>query len=168
MDDQRSNTGIIKAIPSVLILVLFDQLTKFLADTYLNGQKAVAVIPDIFELTYVENRGAAFGIMQNFQLVFIIVTAVIVFGICLLYCRMPSTKRFFPAKCCLVFLIAGAAGNWIDRVKAGYVIDFFYFKPINFPVFNVADIYVTVSIILLALLILFYYKEEEFDQIMKG
>ena len=55
----------------------------------------------------------------------------------------------------------------IDRVRLGYVVDFFYFKLIDFPVFNVADIYVVVTIIVLAFLILFYYKEDELEQILK-
>lgn len=59
--------------------------------------------------------------------------------------------------------MAGALGNFIDRTLQGYVIDFFYFKWINFPIFNVADIYVTTAVILLLVLVLFYYKEEELD-----
>ena len=58
---------------------------------------------------------------------------------------------------------AGAIGNFLDRVRLNYVVDFIYFSPINFPVFNVADIYVTVSFAVLILLIFFKYKEEDFD-----
>ena len=64
--------------------------------------------------------------------------------------------------------MAGAAGNCIDRVMQQYVVDFLYFKLINFPIFNVADIYVTVGTLLLAVLMLFYYKEEEIEQIYRG
>ena len=60
-------------------------------------------------------------------------------------------------------LVSGAAGNFIDRVRFGYVRDFIYFKLINFPVFNVADCYVTVSVVLLIILILFVYKEDDFE-----
>ena len=67
-----------------------------------------------------------------------------------------------------VFIIAGAIGNFIDRVSQGFVVDFLYFKLIHFPVFNVADIYVTCSVFVLAFLLLFYYKEEDIDRIMKA
>ena len=67
-----------------------------------------------------------------------------------------------PLRLCLVFLSAGALGNMIDRILHRFVIDFIYFKIINFPIFNVADIYVTVSIAVLVVLILFYYKDQEF------
>ena len=68
-----------------------------------------------------------------------------------------------PLKACIVAIAAGAIGNMIDRVRLGYVIDFFYFELIDFPIFNVADIYVTVAAFALVLLILFYYKEDEID-----
>ena len=65
----------------------------------------------------------------------------------------------------VVFIVSGALGNLIDRVRLGYVVDFFYFELIDFPVFNVADIFVTVSAVLLAVLLLLYYKEEDLEQI---
>ena len=64
--------------------------------------------------------------------------------------------------------MAGAYGNFIDRLRLGYVIDFFYFKLIDFPVFNVADIYVTVSTIVFCLLLFFYYKEEDLERIVRS
>ena len=66
-----------------------------------------------------------------------------------------------------MMISAGAVGNMIDRVSQGYVVDFLYFKLINFPVFNVADIYVTVSVVCFAVLILFYYKEDDFSFLKK-
>lgn len=66
----------------------------------------------------------------------------------------------------IVLLVSGAIGNFIDRCLNNYVIDFFYFKLIDFPVFNVADIYVTVAAILLILLFCFYYKEEDIDMLL--
>ena len=67
---------------------------------------------------------------------------------------------------CIVTLISGAIGNMIDRFKYGYVIDFLDFKLINFPVFNVADIYVTVSMFFVLILMIFVYKEEDIDYII--
>ena len=70
---------------------------------------------------------------------------------------------FFALEFLLVLIASGAVGNLIDRVSLGYVVDFFYFKLLDFPIFNVADIYVTVGTALLVIFILFYYKEEDFN-----
>ena len=78
---------------------------------------------------------------------------------------MPLSPRFRLLRLDAVFFLAGALGNAIDRVIRGYVVDFFYFSLIDFPVFNVADIYVSVSAFALFLLMFFYYKEEDLNQI---
>ena len=74
---------------------------------------------------------------------------------------MPENRRYLPLRSCAVLLCAGAVGNMIDRVRLGYVIDFFYFRLIDFPIFNVADCYVVAACIVFALLVLFYYREED-------
>ena len=89
----------------------------------------------------------------------------IVVIISILYTKLPLTKRFTPLRLCAIFLIAGAIGNMIDRVRQSFVVDFLYFELIDFPIFNVADIYVTVSTAVFIVLILFYYKEEELETI---
>ena len=75
---------------------------------------------------------------------------------------MPLEKKYRYLEFLLIFISAGAVGNMIDRIRMNYVVDFFYFKLINFPIFNVADIYVSVSCVLLAILVIFYYKENDF------
>lgn len=151
----------------VNVLIFIDQMTKQMAVMYLKNQPDIPIIKDIFELSYVENRGAAFGMMQNQQTFFFIMTVIVLIGIIWIYNRIPEEKRYLPLKGVLIVLSAGAIGNLIDRVRLNYVVDFFYFKLIDFPVFNVADIYVVCSVFLLAFLILFYYKEEELDGILK-
>ena len=80
-----------------------------------------------------------------------------------MYYKIPWNKHFVWLKVILVLFVAGAIGNLIDRIFLNYVVDFFYFKLINFPIFNVADIYVTVAAILFIIFCLFYYKEEDFE-----
>ena len=80
---------------------------------------------------------------------------------------MPSTTRSLTFAVILIFFVAGAIGNLIDRIVNNYVVDFFYFKLINFPIFNVADIYVTVAAFAFIILGIFYYKEEDFEMIFK-
>ena len=77
--------------------------------------------------------------------------------------HMPPVKRFFPMWFALLLVASGAVGNMIDRVSQGYVVDFFYFRLINFPVFNVADCYVTISAAALIILFLFYYKDSDLE-----
>lgn len=145
---------------------MLDQWTKGLAVSRLKGQEPFIIIKDVFQLTYLENRGAAFGLFQN-QRIFFFASAAIILGIVIwFYLRVPMEKHFLPLRICAVMIAAGAVGNLIDRAVLNYVVDFFYFELIDFPVFNVADIFVTVSTILVALLILFYYKEEDIDKIL--
>ena len=132
-----------------LILVAFDQWTKALAFRMLRTEGPLVLIEGVFELHYSENRGAAFGILQGKQWFFLLVAAAVV----------VLAPLFF----CLVLLCSGAVGNVIDRLIRGFVVDFFYFRLIDFPIFNVADCYVVVSAILLILLTGFWYKDEEFS-----
>lgn len=156
----------ITAIFFVLAGVILDQWTKHMAVLHLKNQKPYLLIPDVFQLSYLENRGAAFGLFQN-QKVFFFISAAVILGIVVwFYLKVPMEKRFLPLRICAVMVASGAIGNLIDRVRLNYVVDFFYFELIDFPVFNVADIFVTISTIVLAVLILFYYKEEDFDQIL--
>ena len=156
-------------IPLIAIVlgVALDQYTKALAVKHL-ADGPIPLIVGVFELKYLENRGAAFGMLQNQQTFFLIVTILTLILMTILYIRMPHTKRFLPLRICLVSIVAGAIGNMIDRVTLKYVIDFFYFKLIDFPIFNVADIFATCASILLILLLFVYYKEEDIDEIYKA
>lgn len=152
-------------VPGVLALLFvgLDQLTKYLAKTFLMNKPPVVLWKGVFELCYVENRGAAFSMLQNQRMLFLVLTPVVLLLLCFYYYRIPKGKRYLPLKGIAVLLFAGAAGNYIDRVFLHYVVDFFYFSLIDFPVFNVADCYVSVAAILLFLFLLFYYKEDELD-----
>lgn len=154
-------------IVSIIIVgigIILDQFTKSLAVTHLQDAP-IPIIEGVFELHYLENRGAAFGMMQNQQLFFVITGVIMLIVFSYMYVKMPHTKRFLPLRACFVAIVAGAVGNMIDRVTLNYVIDFLYFKLIDFPIFNVADIYVTCATFVLIFLIVFYYKEEEIDAV---
>lgn len=140
-------------------LVAVDQLTKVLAVTYLRDGP-VALWDGVFDLTYVENRGAAFGLGQGYGWLFAVLTVILSCGILWL---LFSTRRFrHPlAVASGMLIVAGGIGNLIDRVGRGFVVDFLYFKLIDFPVFNVADCCVVIGAILLAVYVLFIYREPE-------
>ncbi len=145
------------------VLVFIDRYTKELAAARLKEADPFKLIQGVFELRYLENRGAAFGMLQNQRTLFIIVGAVFLVVIFFFLVRLPATKKYRLLRLCLVMLGAGAIGNLYDRITLNYVIDFLYFIYIDFPIFNVADIYVTVSAVLLVILFLFIYKEEDLD-----
>ena len=143
-------------------LVVFDQWTKLLASDKLIT-KPYVLWEGIFEFRYLENRGSAFGMFQN-QIVFLLAVGIVVLGFALFYfVKLPWNKKMNTLRVLGVFIAAGGIGNMIDRIRLGYVVDFFYFKLINFPIFNVADIYVTVSVIVLFVMILFFFKEDELE-----
>lgn len=151
------------AIVSIVLLVALDQWTKLLTIRHLKDQPAIPLIDGVLELQYLENRGAAFGMMQGQQVFFVIITVVLLGLIAFYYTRIPYGKRYLPIRILMVAVVAGAIGNFIDRCRFNYVVDMIYFKLIDFPIFNVADCYVTGSVFVFAALILWYYKEEELD-----
>ncbi|BBF42443.1 lipoprotein signal peptidase [Lachnospiraceae bacterium KM106-2] len=157
----------LKGIGLIAILVLIDQLTKIWAKSTLSGGKVISIIKNVFCLEYVENRGAAFGMLQNKVLFFLVITIIVLAGIYFVFKRMPEDKKYRPLSILLLVMVAGAIGNLIDRLIYNYVVDFLYFELIDFPVFNVADCYVTVSAITLFVLFLFYYKDEDFHFLTK-
>ena len=99
--------------------------------------------------------------MQEKQLFFFLIAVLVLGAVAYLIWKMPPEGRYRPLAVCLMMISAGAVGNMIDRVSQGYVVDFLYFKLINFPIFNVADCYVTVGAACLVFLIMFYYKDED-------
>ncbi|WP_434311777.1 signal peptidase II [Hominifimenecus sp. rT4P-3] len=155
------------AILGVLALTGLDQWTKYLALAHLQGQPNIVVWDGVFELQFITNRGAAFGIFQNQRWIFLVMTVAIMAALLYFFVKLPRTKHFLPLSILCVVLEAGALGNMIDRVRLGYVIDFLYFKLIDFPTFNVADCYVTVGTILAAILLVFYYKDEDWNLLKK-
>ncbi len=146
------------------ILVIFatiwlDQLTKWLAVTLLQGNPSVPIIPGALQLTYLENPGAAFGILQNNRWVFLIISTLgilAVFGYLLI--KRPKSKWLCLA---LSFIVGGGIGNMIDRIALEYVIDFIDFCLINFAIFNVADSFVCVGAALLAVCVITDTVREE-------
>ena len=171
----------------VLILIIIDQITKFLATINLKNNDSIVLIQDVFELKYLENQSAAFGSdivsllqrivkLQYFydnpekfiifkMIVFAILTITVVILLTLFYIKIPADKHYFWMNICIILFVAGAIGNLIDRIIHHYVVDFFYFSLINFPIFNVADIYVTVAAFLFIFLLLFIFKEDDLEKI---
>ena len=154
-------------IPLVAVLIIIDQITKRIAVNVLADGLRIPLINGVLEFTFVQNRGAAFGIMQNALPFFVVITLAALCVITYFLLHIPSQNRYLPLRICLCFIAAGAIGNFIDRLRLSYVRDFIYFSLIDFPVFNVADIYITCATILLVLLMLFYYRDEDDFSLLK-
>lgn len=157
----RKKLCLLMDLVGIIVLVILDQYTKNLAVIHLKDKQAFNIINGVLELNYLENKGAAFGMLQNQKLFFIFVAFVILGVIGYVLYKMPDDKKYRIMHVLLSLIAAGAIGNMIDRIRLDYVVDFIYFVLINFPIFNVADIYVSLSTVALVILLLFYYKESD-------
>ncbi len=159
-------TNISRKIYTVFILsvlIYIDQLTKHLAVSHLKGQPSFSLLPDFLVLSYVENTGAAFSLFRGQQTFLILLTGAIMLFLVIKYFQIPKHRHYLPMKISFLLIISGGIGNMIDRISQGYVVDFIYIILIDFPVFNLADCYVTIGMILLTLTGIFLYDEEEID-----
>lgn len=146
----------------LILLVCVDQFTKYTAVLKLKNQPAFNIIDGVLEFNYLENRGAAFGMLQNQKSFFVFVAVVFLGVIIYVLIKTPDDKKYTKLHILLIMIAGGAIGNMIDRLKLDYVVDFIYIVLINFPIFNVADMYVTFSTVILIIQILFVYKENDF------
>ena len=129
----------------IIVLLVIDQLSKYEIKNILQLGESISIIPNVFNLTYIQNRGAAFGFMQNKQIIFVII-AIIMFGIGI-YC-IQQKKYNKMEKFSISLIVAGACGNALDRIFNGYVTDFIDFRFIWKYIFNIADIYIVVGVII--------------------
>ena len=142
-------------LSGIALLILADQVTKYLAISKLKGTSGVTLISGVLEFQYLENRGMAFGMLQGRQMLFLVLCTFFCIALLWIFYKIPKTGYYLPLILTGGILAGGAVGN--------FVVDFIYFALIDFPVFNVADIYVVCGGILLAILVLFYYKDEDFE-----
>ena len=139
----------------IALVVLFDQLTKFLAQSYLAPVDTVPLIDGALHFTYSTNSGAAWGILKDAPWVFMLVSCLAIVAI-ICYLILSKTK-FYGAAISLALICGGGIGNMIDRIFRGEVIDFIDFRLISFPVFNLADSCVCVGTFLF---VIFYLVDE--------
>ena len=141
----------------VFFLILADQAIKFLVVSYMKLGASIPVLAGIFHITYIENPGAAFGLFANQRVIFIVAAALVIAAACLMYRRLMSEKVI--VRWGVALLLGGAAGNLIDRVRIGCVIDFLDFR--IWPVFNIADIGICIGVALLMYALLFDKEKEK-------
>ena len=155
--------AIIVDVVIIGILIALDQFIKYLVVNRLKDNPAFVLIPNVLELDYLENRGSAFGMLQNQKIVILLVGFIFMAVIVFLIIKLPLKKKFLPAHVLFAMVIAGGVGNMIDRFRLDYVVDFISFVLIHFPIFNFADCCVVIGVIGLFILFLFVYKENDLE-----
>ena len=135
----------------VFLIVLLDQISKYFANVYLNGNDAYQFIPNLLSFQYHENKGAAWGMLADHRWVFMLISTLAIIGIIVFLILTKQEKQSFLFRLSLSFFVGGGIGNMIDRIFLGYVIDFLKFEFIDFPIFNVADSFITCGAFLMIL-----------------
>ena len=138
-------------IAIILFVIFLDQYSKYLVVTHIKPIVTYPVIPDFFHLTYAENTGAAFSIFSNMQVFLIILTLVFIGVLIYFLIKIPNIKENRVVKISLAFIIGGAAGNLLDRLRLNFVVDFLDFRMIKFAIFNFSDVFVVCGSIILVL-----------------
>lgn len=143
----------------IVLITIADQVTKYIVINKVDTGQLIPVINNFFYITYHENAGAAWGILQNQRYIFITLT--FIFSIIMIYILFKTQDKLL--KLALSFVLGGAIGNLIDRVGKGSVADFldFYFGSYHFPTFNLADSFIVIGTIILGVYMIFVYKEPE-------
>lgn len=150
----------------MLVLIAIDQITKYFVRTKIGEDREISLIKNVLSFVFVKNRGAVWGIgnanggsVDILTIVTFIILAVIIF----IYFRIPLDKKYRDIRLIAVFIISGAIGNLIDRISLKYVTDFIYIELIDFPVFNIADCYISLTCILTIILILTKYRNDDLE-----
>lgn len=139
-----------------IIIIFFDQLSKFIIRSNFSQYQRLSIIGNYFYLTFVKNRGAAFGILSGQRIFFIIIT--VLFLVFIIYLYQKELPQTAAVKTALIFLLGGSTANLIDRVLLHYVTDFIAFDLFDFyqlPVINIADIFIFFGVIILIYQLLF-------------
>ena len=146
-----------------VVLLMVDQVTKYLAITHLKDKPAIVLWEGVLELNYLENRGSAFGMLQNQKFFILFVGCIFMAAILFFLIKLPNEKKFRLTHILLSMVVAGGIGNMIDRIRFDFVVDFISFVLINFPIFNGADCFIVVGTISLFILFMFVYKEQDLE-----
>lgn len=142
--------------------LIIDIITKYWAASVLAGTIGIPVIFNVFHLTYVENTGIAFGMLENKRVIFIALSLIILIVLTVYYFKTERRDVWLKLGTALIF--SGSIGNLIERISKGYVVDFLDVRILNFPVFNVADIAVCAGAVALIIHFLFMDNKKETNE----
>ncbi len=164
MDNSKKSFHYILVCFFMVFLAALDQILKLLVIKNIKPyHDEVKVLGNYIVLYHIKNSGTAWGLLSNRIPFLIVVTIVVFIFIFILYHNLDFRSRYLPIIICLTFISGGAIGNMIDRIRLHYVTDYIYIKFINFPVFNFADMCITIPVFLLLLFMIFKYNSDDFD-----
>lgn len=135
-------------------IIMLDRITKNMAVEFVKPKGYIPVIQDVIHLTYVENTGVSFGLLKDHRWLFMSLSSITIIAL-IIFMIAGRDKVYFTKGLSLAFITGGAIGNMIDRIAYKYVVDFIDFTIINFAVFNVADSFVVIGTIMLAVCVIF-------------
>ena len=154
------------ALLAFILLTVIDQVSKLVIVEKIPESGDISIINKVLKIVYVKNTGAAWGLFKNGTVILSIFSAIVLCVIVFLFFRLSwEVAKQRPLIVLCILIASGAVGNLIDRIFRKFVVDFIYIELIDFPVFNIADCYITISMIVLIFLMIFYYKEEDFEAI---
>lgn len=139
----------------IIGILVLDQVTKYMAETQLSAMNTYPLWENIFHLTYSRNTGAAFSILRNKQTLLIGITLVVMVFLSVYLYKSVQSQEPWMLNLALAMILGGGIGNLIDRVRLNYVIDFFDFTLINYPIFNIADCFIVIGTVVLGYLLIF-------------
>lgn len=165
----QKNIRFLFVILSIIVLVGIDRITKILVEKYI-ADNPIEIINGVLRLEMLPggNKGAAWGMLSGHQILFVVIAFVVCLGLLFVIYNMPFQRKYLSLIILMTLIICGGVGNMIDRLLFGTVTDFINCYIINFPYFNVADMYVSVATVVFVLLFLFYYKNEDLEEIEKS
>ena len=143
----------------IIIAVAADQISKYIVSANMEIGDSFSFIKYIFNITYLTNTGAAFGMLKDHRWIFMIASAIAIAIMAAVLIYFIRRKEFFLLQIALALMISGGIGNMIDRVYRGYVVDFLEFDFVNFAIFNVADSCVTIGCAVCIIFIIIKRKE---------
>ena len=146
----------------LLLLNAIDRVAKYAA-AYFCENENYTLIKDIFEITFTQNSGGAFGILNNQRFFFIFISVLFISLITFFMFVMPNDNKYNSLHIWLSFILSGIIGNVADRILYDGVIDILYIKKIDFPVFNIADLFITLGTFMTIITVLFKLKEKDFE-----
>lgn len=146
----------------LIFLNALDRVSKYLVHFHCKKDDYV-IINDFLEITYLENYGGAFGILNNQRFFFIFISVLFICLIIFFLCILPNNHRLNAFQIWLTFMVSGTIGNMLDRIIYGYILDFIYIPKINFPVFNLSDVWITFGAFFTIIIVLFKLKEKDFE-----
>lgn len=158
---QKNNRGWWGYLTFIIVLIGVDQLVKWWVTVNVPKNGFKQFLPGILALTNLRNNGAAWSLMEGKQWFFAVVSVIAIIALIYLMHRF-SNQRWMEISLSLIF--AGTIGNFIDRLRFGYVVDMFELLPVNFPVFNIADTCLTVGVLILIVIVLMEKDEDPSDK----